>query len=105
MSAASRAPVAPNQAATFWFQRLAGRCATASGSAAVVLALLSDVPLGAAVGRGALVFVAIVALGRGVRRLANSRLWRSRADVRTTPPASPQESGTDSSTSAKGRAA
>ena len=65
-------------------------------SGAVVLALIGQVPLGVAVGRGALVFVACVALGRAMGSLASSRLWADPAEEGTGPPASTENPRADS---------
>jgi hypothetical protein len=78
-------------AAAQGFRRLAGRAGAALASGAVVLALVERVPLGVAVGRGALLFVACVALGRGMQRLASSRSWPGPAEERTTPQGSTEE--------------
>ena len=81
----------PAAATAYWFRRLTGRLGAALASGAVVLALVEQVPLGVAVGRGALVFVACVALGRAMGRLASSRLWADPAEEGTTPSASTEE--------------
>ena len=97
MSAAPR-PSDPALATAYWFRRLTGRAGAALGSGVVVLALVEEVPLGTAVGRGAVVFVACVALGRAVGRLASSRLAAPAAEERATPPVSTEEARADAPT-------
>lgn len=84
-------PSSSAAATAYWFRRLTGRLGAALASGAVVLGLLERVPLGVAVGRGALVFVACVALGRAMARLASSRLGADPAEEGTTPPVSKED--------------
>lgn len=94
----------PGAATAYWFRRLTGRLGAALASGAVVLALVEQVPLGVAVGRGALVFVACVALGRGMGRLASSRFGADPDEERATPSASVGEPRAEASAASDARA-
>ena len=77
MSARARTASRRRQRPAAWLQpvwgALAHRLAGAGGSAATVIALLADVPLLGAVGRGALVWISVLALFAVGARALGSR--------------------------------